>query len=78
MTNYRVNIPYAINNWRTPHIPQDVPIYFAEFIFIVCDILHNFVRKNNSCILDHILYVEALLDIPNSVSQCEGKIANYV
>jgi hypothetical protein len=78
MANYRVHVPYGVNNWRIPHIPLEVPIYFAEYMVIVCDILYNFDRKNNSCNLDHILYVEGLLDIPNSLSQREGRIANYV
>jgi len=73
-----VHIPYAINNWQIPLIPLDVVIYFVEYIFIVCDILHNFFRKNSIYNLDHILYVEGLLDIPNSVSQREGRISKYV
>ena len=78
MANYRVHIQYAINKWRIPHLPLEVPTYFEECLFIVCDILHKFVRKNGSYNLDHILYVEGLLDIPNSLSQREGRIANYV
>lgn len=78
MANYRVHITYGVNNQRIPHIPLEVPIYFAEYISIVCDILYNFDRKNNSCNLDHILYVEGLLDMPNLLSQREGRIANQV
>jgi hypothetical protein len=55
-----------------------VSIDFAEDIVRASCVLHNFVREKDGCNFYHTLYVEGLVDIPNSVPQQAGRSANYV
>jgi hypothetical protein len=55
-----------------------VSIDFAGDTVRACWVIHNFVREKDGYNFDHTFCEEGLVDIPNSVPQQAGRIANYV